>query len=188
MESNIDSMGTGFMMRSKDYDSVGGIPPKYPNLLFADFELWINLARLSFAVSSPKECFAFRIHQSMTTTSSDLKLQKAFFIFTDYLASLKNLDAQLASTIQEHGVNFTQYYCKSFSHRMLRTSLESRNNQTVAGFIAECKRSADILSPGNDWEPSKTPGVKMARFIDSNSFTRNLFLLFKRFYKKPLYS
>ena len=188
LESSIDSMGTGFMMRSKDYDFVGGIPPKYPNLLFADFELWINLARLSHVVSSPKECFAFRIHQSTTTTSSDQKLQKAFFIFTEYLDALKNSDPQMASTIQKHGLHFIQYYCKSFSHRMLRTSLEKRNNQTVAEFISDCKRCTDRLCPGNFWEPSKTPGIKLARVIDSNSFTRRLFLLFKRFYKKPIYS
>jgi glycosyltransferase involved in cell wall biosynthesis len=188
MESSIDSMGTGFMMRSKVYDSLGGIPPKYPNLLFADFELWINLARLAYVVSSPKECFAFRLHQSMTTTSSDLKLQEAFFIFTDFLVSLKKLDGQLASTIQEHGLNYIRFYCRSFSHRMLRTPLEQRGNQTVAGFIAVCKRYADRLSPGNDWDPSKTISINLARLIDSNSFSRRLFLLFKRFYKKPLYS
>jgi glycosyltransferase involved in cell wall biosynthesis len=188
MESSIDSMGTGFMMRSKDYDSIGGIPPRYPNLLFADFELWINLARLSYVVSSPKECFAFRVHQSMTTTSSDLKLQKAFFIFTEYLESLKNSDKQLASTIREHALSYMEYYCRSYAHRMLRTSLEKRNNQSVAAFIADCKRHADILYPGNNWEPSKVTGISLARFIDSNAVTRNLFLLFKKFYKKPIYS
>ena len=39
---SIDTMGTGYMMRSKDYDAVGGMPA-YPNLLFADHALWIKL-------------------------------------------------------------------------------------------------------------------------------------------------
>jgi len=42
LAGNIDNMGTGYMMRSADYDAAGGIP-LYPNLLFADFELWIQL-------------------------------------------------------------------------------------------------------------------------------------------------
>lgn len=41
----IDVMGSGFMMRSADYDDLGGIPAAYPNLLFADFELLINLTK-----------------------------------------------------------------------------------------------------------------------------------------------
>src|SRR6266498_4274334 len=43
----IDTMGTGFMMRARDYHECGGIPA-YPNLLFADFELWINLTGKSY--------------------------------------------------------------------------------------------------------------------------------------------
>ena len=39
LTNSIDLMGTGYVMRSKDYDEIQGIPVKYPNLLFADFEL-----------------------------------------------------------------------------------------------------------------------------------------------------
>src|SRR5690242_20596906 len=39
---SIDTMGTGYIMRSKNYDIVEGIP-SYPNLLFADHVLWIEL-------------------------------------------------------------------------------------------------------------------------------------------------
>ncbi len=49
LQRNIDVNGTGFMMRSKDYDAIGGIP-SYPNLLFADFELWIKLTSLNYKV------------------------------------------------------------------------------------------------------------------------------------------
>ena len=47
--NKIDLMGTGFMMSSSDYNRIGGIP-SYPNLLFADMELWIELARKSYLV------------------------------------------------------------------------------------------------------------------------------------------
>jgi hypoxanthine phosphoribosyltransferase len=77
----IDTMGTGFLMRAKDYDSCGGIPPRYPNLLFADFELYINLTRMGYKATSFEPGFSFRLHQSMTTTSSDLKFHDAIFLF-----------------------------------------------------------------------------------------------------------
>jgi glycosyltransferase involved in cell wall biosynthesis len=77
LTKNIDIMGTGFMMRSKDYDALGGIPA-YPNLLFADFELWLNLTRISYKATSLQNCFSFRLHQSTTSVSPDVKLHKAF--------------------------------------------------------------------------------------------------------------
>ncbi|MES1249586.1 MAG: glycosyltransferase family 2 protein, partial [Chitinophaga rupis] len=36
MARTIDSTGTGYMMRSADYDRVGGMPADFPNLIFAD--------------------------------------------------------------------------------------------------------------------------------------------------------
>ena len=41
----IDLMATGYVVRSADYDLAGGIPTNYESLLFADFELWLRLAR-----------------------------------------------------------------------------------------------------------------------------------------------
>ena len=46
---------------------------------------------------------------------------------------------------------------------------------------------ADELVPGNQLNPYAQPGVTLARQIDSNFFTRQLFLLFKKLYKKPVY-
>src|SRR5690348_15314094 len=36
---SIDSTGTGYMMRSVDYDNLGGMNTEYENLIFADFDL-----------------------------------------------------------------------------------------------------------------------------------------------------
>src|SRR5690606_36974692 len=81
LANSIDTMGTGFMMRSSDYDAEGGIQTSYPNLLFADFHLFINLTRLSYKATSLKECFAFRLHRSTTTLSGDNPYQEAYGLF-----------------------------------------------------------------------------------------------------------
>ena len=62
MCETIDSTGTGYMMRSKDYDTVGGMDPSFDNLIFADYALWINLTMKSYKSTSFEMCFNYRIH------------------------------------------------------------------------------------------------------------------------------
>jgi glycosyltransferase involved in cell wall biosynthesis len=183
----VDTMGTGFMMKSADYDNCGGIPA-YPNLLFADFELWIKLIGKSYKATSPEECFAFRLHQSTTAISPDLKFHKAFEQFIKYLVSLKEKDSVMAKTIERYSLQFIDFYCKGLSHRLLRTPKQKREGQTVALFLRQCKNYADALVPGNAYDPSKKYSVKLARQIDSNFLTRSLFLLFKKIRSKPVLS
>jgi glycosyltransferase involved in cell wall biosynthesis len=171
-----DNMGTGYMMRAADYDAAGGIPP-YPNLLFADFELWIELTRPGYKATAFEECFAFRLHQSMTTASSDLKYRYAFERFIDYLQKLTDEDAMFREAIRRYAPSFIENYCKSLAHRLLRTPLSKRDGSY-----------ADRLAPGYDFAPYRLFSMRLARAIDSNRLTRSLFLLFKRLYSRPIYT
>lgn len=184
LSNMIDSMGTGFMMRSADYDAIGGIP-HYPNLLFADFELWLNLTKKGYMATAFEECFAFRLHESTTTTSSDVKFQQAFRRFVQFLKEQRQYN-NLKPVIVRYGIPFIAFYTKGLAHRLLRTPKKGREGKMVADLIAECKRYADELVPGNNFDPYKTFSVKLAKRIDSNSITRNLFLVFKKFYRKPV--
>jgi glycosyltransferase involved in cell wall biosynthesis len=188
LSNSIDTMGTGFMMRSADYDFIGGIPPSYPNLLFADFELWINLTRISYKATAFEECFAFRLHQSATTTSSTIHFHKAFIQFVQYLSRLKQEDAAMAEAIHRYAIGFINFYTKGLAHRLLRSPKSKRSGLTVSGLVNESQRMADELVPGNHLNPYGQPGVKLASQIDSNYITRQLFLLFKKIYKHPVYS
>jgi len=181
----IDIMGTGFMMRAKDYDSVGGIP-NYPNLLFADFTLWMELTRKSYKATSFKECFAFRKHLSTTSVSPDIKMQQAFGLFIDYLENLKATDDDLAKVIERYSINFIIKNCKGLAHRLLRTSKTKRENLSVVSFLKQCKQYADRLQKNNNYDPVSDYSVKLAAQIDSNMFTRALFLAFKKIYSKPI--
>jgi len=183
----IDTMGTGFMMRAVDYDAVGGIPP-YPNLLFADFELWINLAGKSYKATAFEECFSFRLHQSTTTTSADIKFQQAFTQFNAFLKQLKETRPQYREVIERHALGFIQSYCKGLAHRLLRTAVGKRSGLTVKNFVAQCKKDADAILPGNSYNPYDHFSLRLAKNIDSNWLTRQIFLLFKKLYSKPVYS
>lgn len=186
--SMIDVMGTGFMMRSVDYDKLGGIPTVYPNLLFADFELMINLTKRSYKATSHEEAFAFRLHQSMTTTSSDIRFHTAYKKFVEYLEYLKSNDPEMDSIIRRYALNFIRYYTKGLSHRLLRTPRKERNGQSVAEFLSLSKSYADRLVEGNDYDPGNEFSIKLAKQIDSNSLFRGMFLAFKKFRSKPVYS
>ena len=64
-----DISGTGYVMRSQDYDRVGGIPP-FEKLLFADDALWLSLASKSWKAADPRVSLAVRIHGASESASS----------------------------------------------------------------------------------------------------------------------
>jgi hypothetical protein len=181
----IDTMGTGFMMKSADYDACGGIPI-YPNLLFADFELWINLAGKGYKATASEECFGFRIHESVTTKSPDIKFHLAFAQFIKFLIELKKNDGELTKAIERYSLNFIEFYCKGLSHRLLRTPKKKRSGESISSFLKSCKSYADMLVPGNNFDPCEKYSIRLAKQIDSNFVTRSLFLLFKKIRSKPI--
>lgn len=183
----IDNMGTGYMMRSADYDRCGGIPP-YPNLLFADFELWTELSLKSYKATAFEECFGFRLHQSMTTVSSDLKYRDAFGRFAGYLTELQARQPRMQPAIQRYSLLFLMVYCKGLSHRLLRSPLKKRGGQTVEAFVRQCGEYAHRLVPGSSFDPYRLFSMRLARTIDRYAVTRWLFLLFKKIRSKPVYS
>ena len=151
LQRNIDVNGTGFMVRSQDYNVLEGIP-LYPNLLFADFELWINATALSYKVTSLKESFSFRLHRSTTTISADIKMQNAFQQFISFLKSLKNRSSEFNNVINKNAIGFIQFWCKGLAHRLMRTPKSKRNNLSVAVFLKNCKQHADTLVPNNGFD------------------------------------
>ncbi len=177
--------GGGFMMRSTDYDAVGGIP-MYPNLFFADFALWLKLSRLSYKASDPGMLFSYRVHdQNTSAVSADEKYHAGFELFVNYLQDLKKEDKEFSEALNMHAINILSIYCKGLSHRLLRTPLKERNNLTVATVLKKYQGYADRLIDNNHFNFSKIRGMQLAGFIDSNMVTRNVFLLLKKLYPKP---
>jgi glycosyltransferase involved in cell wall biosynthesis len=185
LTNTFDIMGTGFMMRSRDYDAVGGIPA-FPNLLFADFVLFISLTKLAYKATASENCFSFRLHQSTTAVSSPVIFIKALEQFVHFLQSLKNQDKLFAEVIEEYSPGFLLYYCKGLSHRILRTSLDKRDHLTVKKFIEKCEAYVRSLAPGKTFKPLSVPSVRLAEILDSSFIGRSLFLAFKKIYSKPL--
>lgn len=185
LHNNIDVMGTGFMMRSEDYDRLGGIQP-YPNLLFADFELWINLTKISYKATAKEVCFSFRLHQSTTASSPDTKFQQSLEKFIYFLSLLKNERKSFNEIIIKSGADFLTFYCRGLSHRLLRTAKSKRNGLTVKKFINNCYEYATVLGVEDSFKPNSLLSVRLAKAIDSTRAGRFIFLTFKRIYSYPL--
>lgn len=183
----LDTMGTGYMMRSSDYDRAGGIS-LYPNLLFADHTLWFRLTAISYKATAPEECFSFRTHQSVSRVTNAVKYISAFYTFLDFLIPFRLTDEQIHAVINKYFSGYALYYCRSLSHRLLRTPASEREGITVSSFIGSCKAYVNILAPGNSFQPRKQFNIFIAEQIDNYPLFRKLFFLFKRIYKKPIYS
>lgn len=186
LTNTVDIMGTGYVMRSKDYDRIGGIPIKYPRLLYADFELWVQLAGIGYEVVSPKNCFAFRMHQSTAHSSNDSSLHMAMSLWIDCLSVLKKKNEKMKPIIDEYGSRFILFYCKGFSHRLLRTKIGEREGLTVDKMITQTKEWAKKIEVENKYYPGKVFSIRLAKLIDSNSLFRKIFLLFKKAYPKSI--
>lgn len=187
LENKIDSMGTGYVFKSSTYDALGGIPIKYANLLYADFELWYQLTSIGNEVISPKNCFAFRIHQSTTTTSSINTKLKAFRTFVDFLVSAQQKDLSTTQLIEKHSKTYLDSNCQSMCHKLIKTPLQFRDkNTSVTDLINEFKVFASKLNPSNPYNPIKNKSILIAKIIDSNWLFKNSFLIFKSYFKKPI--
>ena len=184
LNETIDIMATGYVFKSSDYDTIGGIPTQYPNLIYADLELWLALTKKSYLAVDPSTQFSFRIHASTTKTSKDKILLDAFLVFLDYMNQLKNESIALALIIEEFGKKFTESTTKAIAHRLLRTPKAIRKGLTIDEMITKIDEKSKLL--GIDYTPLQINSIRMAKFIEAVPLLNNLFLLFKKVYKKPV--
>lgn len=185
LQDKVSVMATGYVFRSADYDQVGGIPINYPNLIYADLCLFIELAKRSYMAVEPGRFFSFRLHQSTTKTSKDRILLSAFVIYLQYLHRLMKESTAFATTIQNWAPGFIAQTTRSLAHRLLRTAKKDRNGLEMKMIFDEIGKEA--VSMNINYDPVSIPTIKTALLIDGNPVLSRLFLLFKRLYKKPVY-
>jgi len=179
--------GSGFAMRSADYDAIGGIP-MYPGFFFTDFALWMKLTAISYKATATENLFSYRHHQQNTSSNSSvINFSKGLEAFLDYLYELKQTDAVFSKTLNTHGKKLVELYVKSLSHRLLREDFKKRDYYTVRQLVDKFEAHLNRLTDQPSNNLSTDYKVKMALLIDSNNLTRKLFLLFKKLFPKPVF-
>ncbi len=175
----LDSMGTGYMMRSADYNRIGGIPTDYPNLIFADYALWVQLTSLSYMAVSKVKTFQYRLHNSVSRVTNGEDYTKAFFMYLEFLYKLKSLYPDIQTAIERNFKSYLLYFCQSLSHRLLNTSAKNRKT-SVADFVDNCVCYANKLIPGQGFFPLRKLGIQLAVWLDRNNITRLSFKIIKQ--------
>jgi len=185
LNDQISIMATGYVFKTADYLKIGGIDISYPNLIYADLQLWIDLLDLKYLATSPDTCFNFRLHASTTKTSKDKILLDALMVFVSYLTKLSNRSTNYKQVINENAGLFLEQTTKSISHRLLRTPIDFRQGLRINEIVNNLSVKANEL--GVNYNPYAIRSFKMAVMIEKSKLLSWLFLQFKRLYSKPIY-
>jgi glycosyltransferase involved in cell wall biosynthesis len=178
MNRTIDSTGTGYVMRSEDFDKLGGMPVNYPNLIFSDYELWIRLSMKGYKATTNKECFQYREHLSVSRITNGEQYEKAFAEYVKFISSMKK-NPDFEEIINRYGLKMLLYFCESLCHRVLKTP--KRHRQIRAKDVVRNFNSyAKILIPGQPFDPMKKRGIRYACFLDQSALTRIAFNIVNR--------
>lgn len=107
-----DVFGTGYVMRSADYDRLGGIPG-FEKLFFADDALWLSLLRGTYKVTDPAEHFGVRIHpgsESASLPSAWSSILRGLRQFSDFLRNYVEADDATRAASEARGPTFMLAY------------------------------------------------------------------------------
>jgi glycosyltransferase involved in cell wall biosynthesis len=145
-----DITGTGVVMRSAEYDRVGGIP-HFERLFFADDALWLSLMEGGYKAYDPTELCSIRMHgkkESTTKPSSWRSLVLGLNQFFDFLGDYVLRDAEAQAAVAKHGAGFvTRYHQNLYILALveacgLRRMIDPAVTNEIAASLEKCAPAA----------------------------------------------
>lgn len=142
---------TGYAFRAEDYRAVGGIP-LYDTLMFADYALWLQLARRGCVATAEAECFSLRRHRASASAAVDgLRQARAFNRFSQLLADLQRQDPELGPVIARSAPDFALRHARhAYRLELDRANLDNRPARSEVLRTAEA--ALRRLAPGREAE------------------------------------
>jgi glycosyltransferase involved in cell wall biosynthesis len=170
-----DAFGTGYVIRSSEYERVGGIP-LFEKLFFADDALWISLMQNSFKAADPGEHFSVRIHSKSESASLPSAWHSILIGLEQFYNFLKSNKLDLASlrTIDLLGPNFIlRYYSNAYIFALVEAS---QGNSEVSQSVRDCiNGSLKTLLPLSGLEDIRRfPRVKIVEMLNKSNSLRFL--------------
>lgn len=124
-----DVFGTGYVMRSSDYDLVGGIP-KFNGLSFADDALWLMLIKDGFKACGSSCSVRVRVHpnsESATKPSNWYGFLIALQQFSIFLESTMTEELQQDKQLQQlKNIFFKNYLINIYILGLVHASSEGK--------------------------------------------------------------
>ncbi len=155
-----DIFGTGYVMRSRDYDRLGGIPP-FERLFFADDALWLSLMQGSYKAYDPRESFAVRIHprsESASLPGAWSPILKGLNQFTAFLRDFTARDRDSAAVFAASGADFLLTYHRNvYVYALLEASEASRRIDPAV--VSQIRTSLERDAPAVAQQLGRAPKV-----------------------------
>lgn len=179
-----DIFGTGYVMRSADYDRLGGIP-SFEKLFFADDALWLSLLRGSSKVAEPSEFFSVRIHpksESASLPSAWSSILIGLNQFSDFLTHYLETDPEAEAVTAKHGADFMLGYHRNiYIFALIEACLAGRMiDRQAAGFIEE---SLSRNAPSVTGALRRSPKVAVVEALNASPLRSAVPKLWNMYYR-----
>jgi glycosyltransferase involved in cell wall biosynthesis len=171
----LDSMGTGYVMRSADFHDLGGFS-RYSGLLFGDYELWVKLIGRGYLATAQSVCFSYREHASSSAIATASEYQKNLFKYLRFLDNESKTNELLSKIIYRYCSDYLIYMCESLVYRSLLVGKQEgeKSTHTIVREFQEFRNELK-LSDGNLAITSVT--ISIAILIDKWQIGRMIFKL-----------
>lgn len=166
-----ESFGTGYMMRSERYHTVGGIPG-FEKLMFADDALWIKLMHNSWKATSPEVCFSYRVNAGSTSAvaqwSTHIKAMRQYIAF---LQDFAQRDDAVAQALKKDGPEFFLSYCR---HMYLLALVEAtkKNERVKPEVIETIAATLALIDPQLIGDIRQTKTIRLREMLNQNPVAR----------------
>lgn len=180
-----DVFGTGFVMRSADYDRLGGLPT-FEKLFFADDALWLSLLGRSIKAADPGEHFAVRIHpnsKSASMPSAWSSLLTGLNQFSEFLETFIQTNPEARAVYDEFGAGFMLTYHRNiYIYALVEASQAGRPiDPAVTGRIEASLAKTAPSCAGKLHHSPKVAAVEAFNRSPLRSVVPALWVMYSRF-------
>lgn len=150
-----DSFGTGFVMRSKDYDAVGGVP-LFPNLLYADDSLWLKLIKKDgVKITSSNTNFSYRLHEGSTSGKPNkVLLFNALINYLEFLRVEATSHNEIDQVIKRYSDKYISARCKDYFFSL---DIQHKEYSIELGKIKSIMKMYGCSETVEAWEATRNP-------------------------------
>lgn len=162
-----DMFGTGYVMRSTDYDRVGGIPA-FEKLCFADDALWLQLSKQSWKAADPRQAVGVRIHPASESASSPSiwpVALKSLEQFTNFLEQFIETDKHSRLVYEQYGPGFLSRYYRNILIYALVEACQQKK-RIDEGTLQCIYSSFEQRVPARSEQLAKETKIRVLRFLN----------------------
>lgn len=170
---------SGFVVRTSDYNQVGGIR-NFTRLLWADVALWLRLTAISYKATAAESCFLLRVHPDSTGVSSKGQaILDAMNSFIQFLKEFQQHHEELIPIIQENAPGYFLHHARLI-YLLDLVDATKRNRKLDPKVLSDLQTAVDSIAPGFGNQIDKTRSLRLRKFLNNNTILRSLYILYIR--------